>query len=310
MYAIEVKNVSKTFGKGKHKVKVLDGVSLRVKRGEIYGLLGPNGAGKTTLIYTLSNILIPERGSVKVLGYDALTNRKELPKKMNICFGNAFFFFSFTPKQILTYYSYLHDIPRSKAKKKIEELSELLKFKHFINREFSELSKGMRQKVALAKSLLNEPEVLLLDEPTVGLDVDVATEIRNIFRDLAKDNGVSILLTSHYMGEVETLCKRITLLNKGRVIRDGNIGAIKKSIRAPDAIYVILKNYDNIDFVKKIRGVKDYEIIDDRMKILTSSSKNTIEPLLKTLKMKKRKVLDLEVKNTTLEEAFLKLVRK
>ncbi len=310
MNAIEVKNVTKEFGKGKNKFKALNNVSLKVKKGEIYGLLGPNGAGKTTLIYTMSNIIIPDKGTVKILDIDALKEKGNLGKRMNVCFGGGKLNWSFTPKQALAYYSYLYDVPRKKAKKKIKELSELLNFKKFINKEFALLSTGMRQKIVLAKSLLNDPEVLLLDEPTIGLDVDVASEIRDIFKDLAKERGVAILLTSHYMGEVETLCKKVTLLNKGKVIEEGNISKIKNKIRAPDTIYVVLNNYKNIGFVRKISGVSSYEVVEDRLKILTKQSEKTIEPLLKALKKKKKKVIDLEIKNTTLEEAFIKLVRK
>lgn len=310
MYAIEVDNISKCFGKGRHKFRALDNVSLKVKQGEIYGLLGPNGAGKSTLIHILANILKPDRGSAKILGLDATSEKEKLGKRMNVCFGNSHFFSAFSPRKILTYYAMLYNIPRRAAVEKIDELSESLKFKHYIDREFMQLSKGMKQKIALAKALINDPEVLLLDEPTVGLDVDVANEIRDIFKGLAEEKNVSILLTSHYMGEVETLCKKITLLNKGRVIREGSIADIKNSIKAPDSIYLVLDNYDNISFVKRIRGVMGYELIEDRLKVLSKFSEDTIEPLLKAMRKNRKKVVDLEIRNTSLEDAFIKLVRK
>jgi ABC-2 type transport system ATP-binding protein len=308
MNAIDINNITKIFGKGKYRFKALDRVSLKIKRGEIYGLLGPNGAGKTTLIYILSNLLLPDKGSATILGYDAIENTHELREKMNVCFGNSYFFSSFSPKRILKYYCYLYDIPRLKMVQKINEVIELLKITPFKDKEFSTLSKGMKQKIALAKSLLNDPEVLLLDEPTIGLDVDVANEVRMIFRDLSVEKDTTILLTSHYMEEVETLCKRITLLNNGRVIREGNIDTIKKSIRAPDTISLILNNYDKLNFVRKIKGVKEFSIEEGRLKILTSSSTKTIENVLREMRRKRKKVLDLEVKSTTLEEAFIKIV--
>jgi len=308
MYAIDVQNVTKYFGKGKKRFRALDNVSLKVKQGEIYGLLGPNGAGKTTLVYILSNLLLPDSGKAEILGIDAIKETDELRGKVNVCFGNNSFFSSFSPERILKYYSYLYDIPRFKSQKKIDELIKILKITPFRKREFSTLSKGMKQKVAIAKSLINDPEVLLLDEPTIGLDVDIATEVRELFKKLSEENGMTILLTSHYMGEVETLCKKMTLLNKGKVIKEGNINDIKKKINIPDNISLVLNNYDNLKFLKNISGVKGYEITEGRLEIFTPSSVRLIENLLKELKKNKKEVLDLEIKNTTLEETFIKLV--
>ena len=308
MYAIDVQNVTKYFGKGKKRFRALDNVSLTVKQGEIYGLLGPNGAGKTTLVYILSNLVLPDSGKAEILGIDAIKETDELRGKVNVCFGNNSFFSSFSPERILKYYSYLYDIPRFKSQKKIDELIKILKITPFRKREFSTLSKGMKQKVAIAKSLINDPEVLLLDEPTIGLDVDIATEVRELFKKLSEENGMTILLTSHYMGEVETLCKKMTLLNKGKVIKEGNINDIKKKINIPDNISLVLNNYDNLKFLKNISGVKGYEITEGRLEIFTPSSVRLIENLLKELKKNKKEVLDLEIKNTTLEETFIKLV--
>lgn len=309
MNPIEVRNLTKVFKNGKYVIKALDSVSLNVKKGEIYGLLGPNGAGKTTLAYILSGLLLSDKGSAKILGMDVGKESKKLKEKFNVCFGDSWFFSSFSPRKILRYYSFTYNIPRFKAEKRIEELAEILKFKHFIDREYENMSRGMRQKIAIARSLLNEPEVLLLDEPTVGLDVDIATEVRGLFKELANE-GMTILLTSHYMQEVETLCKRITLVNNGRAIKEGNIAEIKKKIKIPDSIFVVLDNYEKLDFIKKVRGVTGYDISDERLKIFVKNGKDSIEPLLNAFKKRKRAIRDLEIRNTTLEEAFIKLVGK
>ena len=165
----------------------------------------------------------------------------------------------------------------------------------------------MKQKIAFANSILNHPEVLLMDEPTIGLDVDVAIDIRNNLVELTKQ-GTTILLTSHNMHEVEALCENMTLINKGKVVKEGNINKIKEKIKFSDTISMVLDRYDKLDFLKKINGVKSFGLNEKRLDIKVRSSKDSISNILSVLKKRKYKIIDLEIRDISLEEAFLKIV--
>ena len=308
MYIIEAKNSTKIFKGKKENFKALDRVSLNVKKGEIYGLLGPNGAGKTTLIYILSTLMSPTKGTAKVLGYNLSNQSNEIRNKINACFGGTQFFWSFTPKEILTYYGMLYGIKRAERNEKINELAKVLKFDTFVNKKFHKLSKGMKQKVAIAKSLINDPELLFMDEPTVGLDVDVALDVRMFLRDLVKEKNVSILLTSHYMQEVEIMCKNISILNRGRIIKEGNVNKIEKSYKFPEIIWLYLKRYDNLSFLKKLKYVKNVTVNKEGLFVEVEQAHKSVSKLLGEFKKRRIKVLDIEIKKATLEDAFLRII--
>lgn len=304
MDAIEVKNISKIF---KGRFKALDNISLNVKRGEIYGLLGPNGAGKTTLVNILATLLYPTEGSAKILGMDVVKQANDIRKKIGICFGDTRFFWSFKVREILKYYGMLAGIHKQERDKKIQNLVDKVGIRSFYNKQFNSLSKGMKQKVALVKCLISDPEVILMDEPTSGLDVDVAIKTRNILNDLTKE-GKTILLTSHNMHEVEALCKNITVINRGRVITEGNIKKIKEKIKFSDTISLVLNKYSKLDFLRKIKGFHGYDLKDNRLNVRVESSKDSISHILNSINKNGYKIIDLEIRDISLEEVFLKLV--
>src|SRR4030042_4571875 len=180
-YAIKAEGIFKTFRSGwwkKREKEALKGIDLRIEEKEIFGILGPNGAGKTTLLSILSTFLLPDRGNVYILGMDALHDERQIRKKVNIVSGNANFLWSLTVKENLQYYGMLYGLTGKEREKKIETLIALFNLKEHRNIPFDELSTGIKQRLSLAKSLINDPEVLFLDEPTVGLDPDVSIRIR------------------------------------------------------------------------------------------------------------------------------------
>lgn len=304
MHAIEVKNITKIF---KNKFKALNSVSFSVGKGEIHGLLGPNGAGKSTMINILSTVLLPDSGTAKILGYDIARQSREIRRRIGICSGEGKSFWSFTGKETLNYYGMLHGLDRRKRKERIEFLADKFGLKGFYNKQFNEYSRGMKQKLVFARTLISDPEVLLLDEPTSGMDVDVAIDMRNMLIELT-EQGKTILLTSHNMHEVEAICKNITLINNGRVVVSGSIESIKNKIKFNDIISLILDRYDNLDFLRKINGVRGFHIDEDRLNINVKSSKDSIQNILNALKAKGYKIKDLEISDINLEDAFLKLV--
>lgn len=217
--AVEVKGVSKSF---KRKL-VLDSVSFSIRKGEIFGLLGPNGAGKTTIISCLCGLISPDSGECRILGKDPRRAGSSIFEDINFVSGTSQFHHRETPREILSYHASLF-----KDAADPKEIISLLEIEDFAGQEFGELSTGQKAKVLLAKSLLNRPKVLLLDEPTLGLDPEFSVKMRELIKRINREQGTTILLTSHYMKEVEELCGRIAFISSGRIVEIGTVSQIKK----------------------------------------------------------------------------------
>ena len=309
MDAIEISKMGKRYSEKGKPFWALNGVDLKIKKGQAFGLLGPNGAGKSTLINILATIVTPTSGTAKVMGHDILTESNKVKSISGICMGHSNFYWDFNAREILSYFGRLYGMDSTLRKKRANELIKKLGILKYQNKEFSQLSTGMRQKIAVAKSLLNDPEILLLDEPTSGLDVEVALDVRNFILDIIQERDMTVLLTSHQMGEVEHMCKRIAIIDKGMLLTDGRISEIRKSLKFHDIIRIQMDSYDNIEFLKKIRGIIHFGI-SDALYITVESGKDQIIPILESLKKKNRAVRDIEVKKLSLEEVFLTLVGK
>ncbi len=165
----------------------------------------------------------------------------------------------------------------------------------------------MRQRVAVAKSIINDPEILFLDEPTAGLDVEVSIDVRNFIMDLVKERKMTVILTSHHLSEVEQMCKRTAIINKGSLVVEGDIKQIKSDVKIPDVIHLYLSDYSKLDFVKNISGVINFRVSDGLL-ISVDSGLKRIESIINEFKKKKVNIIDLEIKKASLEEAFLSIV--
>ncbi len=232
MPALLVQNAVKRFKQGPKTILALDDVSLEIKQGEIFGLLGPNGAGKTTLISAVCGLLTLDGGQITVFGKNALTQRNEIIKDLNLVTGFAGLLSGMSVEDLLQYYAYLYAIPDSKTaiEKAIQESGLEEKRKQLAYT----LSSGYKQRFYIAKALLASPKLLLLDEPTVGLDVSMALKIRGLIKDLKKQ-GLTILLTTHYMLEAEQLCDRVALINEGKIVAQGTVNELRKIAGKKDA---------------------------------------------------------------------------
>lgn len=298
MNPIAVKNVSKTFKSKKHEIKALQNISFEVKSGEIFGLLGPNGAGKSTLINILLNLLLPDSGSVEILG------EKPCPKvlkRINVVAGGSEFHWALTPNDILTFYSKIYQIPN--PKERVQELVALLKIEHLMDRKFSWLSTGERLRVAFAKALLNKPELLLMDEPTLGLDPDVARQVRNEIQRLNKETGMTILLTSHYMHEVEQLCTRIAFIYKGQIADTGDVKSVKLKHFGTYDVILHLDKKPSAAFVKEHK----LQVKGEKIRA-TLSTEEGLSTLLSAVHEKGYKIRDIAMKKPTLEDYFIKVL--
>ncbi len=238
---IEVHGVRKNFSTGFFRKKIntaLDGVSLFVRKGEIFGLLGPNGAGKTTLLNIISTQLLPDKGSVKMFGKEttglSMHELSGLKSRINMCSGNPNFPWSLTVEEILKYYSMLYGCKLSACGNNVNALIKTFELEKYRAARYDRLSTGTKQRLALAKSMINKPEILLLDEPTIGLDPDIARKLRAKILEINKKTNTTIILTTHYMKEAEELCGRIAFIKNGKIKALGTKAELKKKTHAKD----------------------------------------------------------------------------
>ena len=219
---LNIRNLTKSFG---DTIAVND-VSLTIKAGEILGLLGANGAGKSTAMQMMLGLIKPTSGSIEIFGKDLENERIEILKRMNFSSTYANLPSNLTVAQNLHVFAGLYDV--RKAKEKIKRMTDLFEISHLEKRVTGQLSSGESTRLNLCKAFLNDPELLLLDEPTASLDPDIADKVRNLINQLRHDRNLSILYTSHNMRDIETICDRIIFLHKGKIILQGTRDEIRK----------------------------------------------------------------------------------
>lgn len=223
---LEVKDLKRsytgTLGMTKKKsIEALRGVSFSIKEGEIFGLLGPNGAGKTTTIKILTTLLAPTSGQAKIMGYNCFGDEDNIRGSINFIFGGERgLYWRLSAYENLQYFGDLYKIPSSILKNRIKELITLVGLEGRENEKVEGYSKGMKQRLQIARGLINDPKILFLDEPTIGLDPVGAKDLRNIITEL-KAKGKTVLLTTHYMYEADELCDRIAIINNGEIMALG-----------------------------------------------------------------------------------------
>ncbi|MGI5964983.1 MAG: ABC transporter ATP-binding protein [Candidatus Methanomethylophilaceae archaeon] len=253
---IEAENLVRVFKRKKMPDKTaVDNLSFEVKRGEIFGLLGPNGAGKTTTVKMLSTLLTPTSGSARVLGYDISDERtmQDLRRRINtVSGGERGLYYRLSAKQNLEFFADLYGIPKKEQKDLFENLLEEVGLTEAADIKVENYSRGMKQRLHIARSLVNDPEVLFLDEPTIGLDPEISREIRKMIKSLS-ESGTAIVLTSHYMYEVEELCDRMIVISNGKTVGSGTAAEIKESVSDPSAVHVVTER-DPSDAVSSLRA--------------------------------------------------------
>ena len=257
VFSIETVGLTKRFAKKRHRgifgflrknqqnsvqndvTVALDNVNIRIRSGELFGLLGPNGSGKTTTIKCLSTILIPDEGTALVNGFDISKETTKVRASLGMVVGGErTLYWKLTAKDNLMYFASLYKMQRQHAKQRIEELLENFGLSDRADERLEDYSTGMRQKVAIARALLHDPPILLLDEPTLGLDPSFSRQIRNQIRELSEKQGKTVLLTTHYMDEAEQLCDRIAFINNGKIIAVDTPNKLKAMIKEKELVEV------------------------------------------------------------------------
>jgi len=218
----------------------VDGLSLSIPPGAVTGLLGLNGAGKTTAIKVLATLLRPTSGSVTVDGLDVVGNARAIRRRINlIAGGERMVYARLTGRENLWYFGQLYDVPRAALRTRIDELLDLVGLVAAADTVVERYSRGMRQRLSIARGLINKPAYLLLDEPTLGLDAPIARDLRAVVANLARD-GVGVLLTSHYLAEVEQLCGHVYVIDHGRLVAEGSPTALTAGTRLPHTVELTL----------------------------------------------------------------------
>lgn len=228
MEALHVKNVTKQFEqKNKSALIAVDTVSLSVEEGKIHGLLGPNGAGKSTLISMISGSTLPNSGEIQIFGQNVQTKTEAAKQLLGLVPQEVVVEMAFTVKEVLYYFSGMYGISIAERNKRIPEVLEALGLAEKMNERARGLSGGMKRRLMIAKAILHQPKLLILDEPTAGVDVALRQRIWDLARELNKQ-GTTIVFTTHYLEEAEQLCERITVLNHGKVVKDGALKNIQQ----------------------------------------------------------------------------------
>jgi ABC-2 type transport system ATP-binding protein len=234
---IEVKNLTKLFG----KFTAVDDISFDVKKGEIFGLLGPNGAGKSTTLRMLSTLSRPTKGSASIGGYDTVKHDTEVRKLIGIVSEKMIIYNRLTAKENLWFFGSLFNIPKDTLTKRIDDLLELVNLTKWKNAQVGTFSTGMRQRMNVVRALLNMPQVLFLDEPTLGLDPQSSVEIRDFIKKLNQEQGTTVIITTHMMVDADLLCDRIAIVDHGKVIALDTSTNLKKIISGADTMIIKLE---------------------------------------------------------------------
>ena len=307
MNVLEVRNLVKTFPTKEGYVRAVDGISFDIKKGEIFGLLGVNGAGKSTTINMLSGLILQNRGTIKIFGKDLKKHDEEIKGKFNLATAYYGLSHNLTVLQNLKVYAGLYNVKN--PKRKIRELGERFMITNKFKTKVSSLSSGERSRLVLVKSLLNSPRLLFLDECTAGLDPDMAELTRTYLKDYNKETGCSILFTSHYMQEVERLCKRIAFMYRGKIIKTGSAEDLVKELNQQTVHLHFSKNIEKAERILKGIGIKF--IKEGRsIRFQVRNRKKVIYPILKKFIHANVPFDDLKLEKPTLEDYFIKKSRE
>jgi ABC-2 type transport system ATP-binding protein len=309
--AIDAREVAKTFRSGWFRPRLTDalrGVTLQVPRGAIVGLLGPNGAGKTTLLSILATLLIPDRGTARVLGLDVVRDSMALRRRLNMASGRPSFLWSLRVSEIIAFYGRLYGLSGVALRVRVDKLIEQYELKPYRRVPYSELSTGLKQRVALAKSLVNDPELLFLDEPTLGLDPDVSVRVRAHIAALRRERGMTIVLTTHYMREAEELCDEVAFIKAGRILDAGTPDALKRRIGLGDVIALRLEPAPPA-WLGAAPGVLRCATADGWTKCTVDDAEKRLPDLLRQLFAEGVTVRNVRVREPELEEVFVELAR-
>jgi len=296
---IVVENLVKRF----RDVTAVDGVSFTVRRGEIFGLLGPNGAGKTTTIHIIATLLKPTSGRILVDGIDVVEKSSEVRKRIGIVFQDPSLDMNLTAYENMYIHGRLYGLKGEELRRRIDELLDFVELKPFANKVVRYFSGGMRRRLEIARGLIHEPEILILDEPTIGLDPQSRARIWDYIKKIQKEHGITILMTTHYMDEADELCHRIAIMDRGKIKAIGTADELKSMLGSD----VVLARFDKPicidgDFVKSCR-----QLPDGRVELIVENASRIIPLIFEEAERRGVRIVEVSYRRPTLNEVFLHL---
>ena len=297
--AIKIINLFKSY----EDIEAVNGIDLEIKKGEFYGLLGPNGAGKSTTINSITSLVKPSKGSIEIFGKNIEENFRFARSKIGIAQQEVSQDWFFPIEQLLYFQAGFYGILRNDSKERIEYLlNKLGLFKHR-SKKMRELSGGMKRRLQIAKALVHDPDIIILDEPTAGVDVELRHDLWAYLQELHSE-GKTILLTTHYIDEAELLCEKVGIIDKGKLIVEDSVDNLKKMVKN-SSIEIQLK--DALE--RKPQFLNDYEhsIDDKKIHIITDKPNMELPSIILKFSEKAIKIEDIHIPQTSLEDVFLDL---
>jgi len=302
-------------------VNAVDNLSFEIKKGELFGLLGPNGAGKTTLVKMLCTLLPPDSGTALINGYDIIKEQMKVKRSLGTLFsvGERGFFWRLNGYRNLEFFASIYNVPRQKRHERILEVLELVGLDNSTFQLYQKYSGGMKRKLALARTLLPDPPIILLDEPTTGLDAISSKNIKEFVKKTVKETGKTVLYTTHYIEEAAQICTTIGIMKQGKIVALGSPDALKDKIKIEERIYLIVEDITQaqIEQMRSLQGViditeKSEEVLMPNQKALCVEFKSVdLLPLIfDFLFEQKIKLVNFKREEPTLEDAFIELTAR
>lgn len=307
---ITVKNVTKRYG----KFKAIDNISFEINDGEIVGLLGPNGAGKSTTMNILTGFIEPTEGEVIINGYNISKKTKKAKKCIGYMPEGVPLYKDMTVKEFVTYMAELKGVKKDKIKESVEQAIQDTWLQNVRKVLIKNLSKGYKQRVSMAGALVGNPEIIILDEPTVGLDPKQIIEIRNLIKKLGKNH--TLIISSHILSEISQICEKVIIINKGQIVAVDSPEHLEDTVNVENAINIIVEDKENKIESLKINGAKKIELIkknDDNTKeyrIIPEKDYDIRKTIFSDLAKESITIFELKKPEITLEEAFMDLIKK
>lgn len=302
---IEVNNLERTFGSN----YAVNGMSFRVERGEVFGLLGPNGAGKTTTVRLLNGILPPSGGSARVFGLDPVTDGERIRQQTGVLTETPSHYERLSARENLSFFGTLANIPQSDLAQRVNEILSFFDLADRANDKVETFSKGMKQRLALARALIHQPPLLFLDEPTSGLDPEASLQVNDLIAGLSRRNGQTVVLATHNLLDAQRLCDRVAILNKGRILAIGSLTELARNLWPVTWVDIVLRSASAesaIGKIKALRGVIQATGENDSLAVQVEAEE-IIPEVVAALAADQFPILKVNPRDYTMEDIYFAL---
>ena len=307
---IDVKNVTKKYG----SFVAVDDISFTINDGEVVGFLGPNGAGKSTTMNMITGYIEQTEGNIIVNGYDTIKRSKHAKQQIGYMPEGVPLYNDLTAKEFVTYMAELHKVERKQKKEKVQSVLKEVGLESMQNKLIKNLSRGQKQRVSLAGTIVSDPKILILDEPTVGLDPKQITEIRSLIKNLGKKH--TVILSSHILSEVSQICDRVIIINKGKIVAIDTPENLEKKVSDNNSLYVTVEDEENkvesikIDEVTSIKLLKSNEDGTKQYEIKAKEDINLNKLIFNEFAKQNITIIEMKKPEATLEDAFMKIIKE